>query len=125
MSALKIIVKTRIYPTEDPNKVLYALHNLFPAMSFSLANGEYLGESQDTFVLFYLFDLMKERKIRTTVETILRQNFNGRQTHLGFNKQDAVHEVVNVSESGYLGDIRLIIEGDIEQVIDLLWATSE
>ncbi len=119
-----IIIKTRIYPTEDPDLVLKALKALFPRVEFSLVNDEFIGRG-DLDDLDIFRERIRDRRIRDTVEFILESHWDSGKTWINLNKQDATKGIVNVSESSPLGSIRLEIKIPRERIHWLVWENGD
>ncbi len=121
---MRILVKTRIYPTESEEKIRIALEKLFPGVEFSRSGDEIVGESTDPRVLDRFREVIRSRKVRDSIESLLLENWHAGRTFLALNKQDATKGVFNIAESSPLGDILLEIEIPREDIHELVWGDS-
>jgi len=130
---IKIIVD--IKPTEDKEKILNAIKNIFgiaPSSFEELEPGknDYLEFSTNDITLLNFFKLkIRERGIQIHVRNQLERNLIGNRTVLYINKQVATVGKVSLCESPYecpLGAIQLEISAstltELNQVIT--WLTS-
>ena len=122
---MRVLIRTRVYPTESLEKVMLALKTLFPRVDFQLNGDEILGESSDPRVLQNFREGIRARRIRDSIEAILLRNWRGGKTWIRLNKQSALKGVFNVSESSPLGDILLEIEIPRDEIHELVWGNGD
>ena len=111
-------VETPLRPTENPEKVVRALRNLFPDLQIELTEHRIVGTTAN---LDRLRELIRNQRIRDTAR---RQFVAGRRenrTAVSLSKQAASVGVVNFAAASPLGDIAVEIESDdIEAAIDYI-----
>jgi len=115
---VNVRISTRCYPTEDRDKVLRAVANLFP--DCVLIGDELLqGESSS---LEEFAELLRRQRIRDSARSVLRRGLRGDSTSFRVNKQVATVGKVSFSEESHpLGDIDVTIsDEDIMSVIDMI-----
>lgn len=106
---LKITLKTHCYPTEDREKVVRALTNLFPdAVPEGDEEIAARSSSLETFG-----ELLRRHRIRDAARVVMRRGLDGQATTFMVNKQVASIGKVSFSqESHALGDIEVRIESE-------------
>ena len=115
---VNVRISTRCYPTEDRDKVLRAVANLFP--DCVLIGDELLqGESSS---LEEFAELLRRQRIRDSARSVLRRGLRGDSTSFRVNKQVASVGKVSFSEESHpLGDIDVTISDEnIMSVIDMI-----
>jgi predicted RNA binding protein with dsRBD fold (UPF0201 family) len=115
---VNVRISTRCYPTEDRDKVLRAVANLFP--DCVLSGDELLqGESSS---LEEFAELLSRQRIRDSARSVLRRGLRGDSTSFRVNKQVASVGKVSFSEESHpLGDIDVTISDEnIMSVIDMI-----
>jgi predicted RNA binding protein with dsRBD fold (UPF0201 family) len=117
---MNIEVLTRIYPTEDEEKVRGALEALFPTMTFEREGPLMRATSDDIEDLSTLRTKIDRQEIRDTARSVIRRSRRGQSVTVHLNKQVATAGRVNISEDSPLGPITLRISGDINQLADYL-----
>jgi hypothetical protein len=111
-------VETPIFSTEDVQKVINALLNIFPELIIEIdeKNNKIVGTTDN---LNKFKELLSEQKIRDTARTILRRDMTGNRVEFRLNKQVATVGKINFAERSPLGDIIVSIESnDIKKLID-------
>ncbi|MCD6414068.1 MAG: hypothetical protein J7L23_00375 [Candidatus Diapherotrites archaeon] len=113
---MEVKVAVTLNPTESRDKVSKAVEMLFPGVK--LSGDELLeGEIQD---ITRFRELLAQRKVRNTFESILAKNYCAGSTYLLLNKQAAFMGKPNVFAGQELGPIKLEIsckEGEIHKII--------
>jgi len=118
----EVKVKTRIKATENPQKVLESVLNIFPKIEVKERNDSIQGEG-GIEVLEELRESLEKRRIRSTARKILYENITGNRTTFYLNKQAAFIGKVNILEEEIspLGDIKVeIIAENLKEVINWL-----
>lgn len=86
-------VEAEVYPTEDPDKVLKAVKNIFPRLELSVkwfdSSAIIEGSGEGLDALENLKRLLRERRIRTAARGILKSSINGDVLVFHLNKQAA------------------------------------
>jgi len=109
-------VETPSHPTENPEKVMTALRNLFPDLRIESAEGRIVGTTEH---VDRLRELIRTQRIRDTARRQLLAGRRGNRTTVSLSKQAAFVGVVNFAASSPLGDIVVEIESDdLEAAID-------
>ncbi|HUT81472.1 MAG TPA: RNA-binding domain-containing protein [Candidatus Bathyarchaeia archaeon] len=123
----KAKVITKLYPTEDQEKVSAALTAILEGevKTYMIGNEKYLYiESTDSKDLGKFYELVRKQKILDATRKYLRNNIFGNSTVFFINKQVAFIGKINLCEEegeSPLGPIRIELESDnIEQLIDWL-----
>lgn len=127
-----IRIETEVRPTEDLNKVIRALKNLF---NFKNIKVEELGNERKLIVieennietLTKFRDILRKQRILDTARNILLKSYKGNVVEVKLNKQAAYQGVVSFVDSDNespLGPINVVISSDkIELIID--WLTPK
>jgi predicted RNA binding protein with dsRBD fold (UPF0201 family) len=107
----KMKAKTPLNPTEDVDKVIKALSNMFDFEQLEIGDNyvQVTGEGES---LQKLKQSLEKRKIRNTARKILLKSAHDRVIFFKLNKQTAYSGVVNFAEDKIspLGEIKVKIE---------------
>ena len=121
----KMIARARVSPTEDMDKVIKAISNIFKFDELEIGDGYVIvkGERES---LLDLRESLKIRKIRTTAKRIFLNGTEGDKIIFSLNKQAALVSTPNFvdREMSALGEIDVNIQTDnIERFIE--WMTTK
>ncbi|HPX78649.1 MAG TPA: RNA-binding domain-containing protein [Methanobacterium sp.] len=113
--------QTPINPTEDTDKVMKTLSNMFDYDEVVMA-GDYISVNGGMDSLLKLKDALEVRRIRNTARKMLINGSYDGVIYFKLNKQAAFSGTVNFTEGDSpLGEIRVKIEtDDVEGFIDWL-----
>lgn len=123
----EVKAKTPLNPTEDVNKVIQALSNMFSYDQLEIGD-DYISVSGGEESLLKLKDALEKRNIRNTAHKIMTRGEHDKVIFFKLNKQSALSGVVNFSEDNIspLGEITVKIEtDDVERFIDWLAPLQE
>ena len=114
----RVRVETPIQLTENPEKVIRALRNLFPDLRIESTEHRIIGTTEN---LDRLRELIRNQRIRDTARRQLVAGRRENRTTLSLSKQAAFVGVVNFAASSPLGDIAVEIEADdLDAAIDYI-----
>jgi len=114
----RVRVETPIHPTENPEKVMRALRNLFPDLQIESTEHRVRGTTEN---LDRLRELIRNQRIRDTARRQLVAGRRENHTTVSLSKQAALVGVVNFAASSPLGDIAVEIESDdLDGTIDYI-----
>jgi uncharacterized protein len=118
---LEIIVQTYINPSEDLEKVNFAIKNVFPNSNFILKDNKLHLSTKKLEDLKKIKDQIRSRSTISVLKKVLYKNQNIDITWFLLNKQAAFSGVVVVAEEedeSPLGPIKITIKNqDIEEII--------
>jgi predicted RNA binding protein with dsRBD fold (UPF0201 family) len=118
---LEIIVQTYINPSEDLEKVNFAIKNVFPNSNFILKDNKLHLSTEKLEDLKKIKDQIRSRSTISVLKKVLYNNQNIDITWFLLNKQAAFSGVVVVAEEedeSPLGPIKITIKNrDIEEII--------
>jgi predicted RNA binding protein with dsRBD fold (UPF0201 family) len=118
---LEIIVQTYINPSEDLEKVNFAIKNVFPNSNFILKDNKLHMSTEKLEDLKKIKDQIRSRSTISVLKKVLYKNQNLDITWFLLNKQAAFSGVVVVAEEedeSPLGPIKITIKNrDIEEII--------
>lgn len=118
---LEIIVQTYINPSEDLEKVNFAIKNVFPNSNFILKDNKLHLSTEKLEDLKKIKDQIRSRSTISVLKKVLYKNQNIDITWFLLNKQAAFSGVVVVAEEedeSPLGPIKITIKNrDIEEII--------
>ncbi len=112
--------KTPLNPTEDLDKIITALSNVFDYEELEIGD-DYVSISGGKESLLKLKDELEKRRIRNTARQIMTKEAHDKVVLFKLNKQAALEGVVNFAEHGLspLGEIKVKIETDnVDRFID-------
>ena len=121
----KMTAKARINPTEDVDKVIKAISNIFEFDELEIGDG-YILVTGDKESLRDLRESLKSRKIRDTAERMFIKGSEGDRIFFSLSKQAALVSIPNFvdREMSALGEIDVTIEtDDVEAFIN--WMTAK
>jgi uncharacterized protein len=118
---LEIIVQTYINPSEDLEKVNFAIKNVFPNSNFILKDNKLHLSTEKLEDLKKIKDQIRSRSTISVLKKVLYNNQNMDITWFLLNKQAAFSGVVAVVEEedeSPLGPIKITIKNrDLEEII--------
>jgi predicted RNA binding protein with dsRBD fold (UPF0201 family) len=120
----KITAKARVNPTEDRDKVINAISNIFKFDELEIGDG-YVSVTGENESMLDLRESLKIRKIRDTAERIFLNGTDGNKISFSLSKQAALVFTPNFVDKGMsaLGEIDVTIEtDDVEGFIK--WMTA-
>ncbi len=119
---LEIIVQTYVNPTEELEKVTFAIKNVFPDSNFILKDNKLHFSTKKLEELKKIKDQIRSRSTIAVLKKVLYNNQNMDITWFLLNKQAAFSGVVVIAEEddeSPLGPIRITIKNqDIEEIIN-------
>ncbi len=121
----KITAMARVNPTEDRDKVIKAISNIFKFDELEIGEG-YVSVTGENESLLDLRESLKVRKIRDTAQRIFLNGTVGNKISFSLSKQAALVSTPNFVDKGMsiLGEIDVTIEtDDVEGFIE--WMTAK
>ncbi len=121
----KMTARARVNPTEDVDKVITAVSNIFEYDELEIEEG-YIIVTGDKESLMDLRESLKSRKIRDTAERMFVKGTEGDRIIFSLSKQAALISIPNFvdREMSALGEIDVTIEtDDVEAFIN--WMTAK
>lgn len=118
----QIKVKTPLNPTEDVDKVIKSLINVFDCDEMEITD-DYVSVTGDENSLLKFKDELEKRRIRNTAHHILTRGAHDQVIFFKLNKQAAYAGVINFADEKLspLGEIDVKIETEnVEQFINWL-----
>lgn len=121
----KIMARARVNPTEDLDKVIKAISNIFEFDDVEIGEG-YVTVTGEKEALLNLRESLKTRQIRDTAERMLLKGSEGDTITFSLSKQAALVSIPNFvdREMSALGEIDVTIETDDTEAI-IKWMTSK
>jgi uncharacterized protein len=109
----KMTARARVNPTEDLDKVIRAISNIFKFDELEIGDG-YVIVTGDVESLLDLRESLKNRKIRDTAQRIFINGAEENRIKFSLSKQAALVSIPNFvdREMSALGEIDVIIETD-------------
>ncbi|ABO34832.1 Protein of unknown function DUF54 [Methanococcus maripaludis C5] len=98
-----IKIKTNVKPTEDENKVLKAVTNIFVDAEMEVSENIYTGVSKD---ISRFKELLRSQAILDAARNVLERNIVGNATKFHINKQAAYSGILNFDKDVH-GGIKL------------------
>ncbi|MFN3383548.1 MAG: AAA family ATPase [Archaeoglobaceae archaeon] len=90
--SVEVEIETFVHPTEEEEKVVKAIRNLFPDAKIEIENGRVFAVARD---LKQFKELLKRQKILDTARTELLRGKKGNETVVFLNKQTATVSRIN------------------------------
>ncbi|MDW8083864.1 MAG: RNA-binding domain-containing protein [Candidatus Caldarchaeum sp.] len=110
-----VYARAVVHPTEDKLKVTQALLNVFPTASITGGEGEVLAKIESLKGLEKMKMIIRSRRIRNTVKTLLSRGIEGNRIVFYLNKQAAAAGKLSFYEKGEvmaLGPVEVVVETD-------------
>jgi predicted RNA binding protein with dsRBD fold (UPF0201 family) len=126
MTDISIQVKSKIYPTENPDKVKDSIRNIIGDIELhNVKLSDQLGvkgNSEGLKSLTVLRHILRKMRIRDAARTVFLKNSNEYTLTFNLNKQAAYAGKFSFhnSEVSSLGSIHVLIQGDIPSVVKFL-----
>lgn len=119
---MKIKVKAKINPSEDPDKVAKAVNNLFPSLEFDVEDDRIKGESDKLESLEDFKNKLGLQAIRDSARREFKKNKEESRIHFLLNKQAAFVDNISFSNINTpLDPIEVQIKADnIDDLINYL-----
>jgi predicted RNA binding protein with dsRBD fold (UPF0201 family)/adenylate kinase family enzyme len=118
---VEIEITTDVHPTEDEEKVIEAVRNIFPDAEIRIEDGKLIAIARD---LSRLRDLLRKQRILDTTRSELIRNRHGNEITVYLNKQTATVSRINFTdEDTILSPLRVtfrIYGVPVERFIDYL-----
>ncbi|HID42281.1 MAG TPA: flagellar hook-basal body complex protein FliE [Archaeoglobaceae archaeon] len=118
---VRVEIKTRIHPTEDVEKVIGAVKNLFPDADINIQNEELIAYSKD---ISRIKELLRKQKILDTARSEFIKSIKNNSITIYLNKQIATVSKVNfIDEDAVLSPLCVTFEVygiPVERFIDYL-----
>jgi len=111
-----IKIKTKVKPTEDENKVLKAVTNIFNDAEMELSENIYSGASKD---ISRFKELLRSQAILDAARNVLERNIIGNATKFHINKQAAYSGILNFDKDVH-GGIHLEFVSENEDIMKLI-----
>ncbi|AEA48017.1 AAA family ATPase [Archaeoglobus veneficus] len=102
---IEVEIETDVYPTEDEEKVIQAVKNLFPDADIKIEDGKLYAIASD---LSKFRELLRRQRILDTTRSELLRNWRGNEATVYLNKQTAVVSRINFAdEDAILSPLRV------------------
>lgn len=117
---MRIKIKARLHPSEDPDKVAEAINNLFPLVDLKVTDKFLTGESTDLASLRDFKNKLGLQAIRDTARGMLKKGRKENLVRFSLNKQAATVGKISFSDDDTpLGPIEVSIEAEeVGELID-------
>jgi len=92
---VEIEITTDVHPTEDEEKVIEAVRNIFPDAEIKIEDGKLIAIARD---LSRLRDLLRKQRILDTTRSELIRNRHGNEITVYLNKQTATVSRINFTD---------------------------
>lgn len=121
----KVKARARVNPTEDLDKVIKAISNIFEFDEVEIGDG-YVAVTGEKEALLNLRESLKTRKIRDTAERMLIKGCEGDIIKFSLSKQAALVSIPNFvdREMSALGEIDVTVETDDSEAF-IKWMTAK
>ncbi|KXA94972.1 hypothetical protein AKJ65_02910 [candidate division MSBL1 archaeon SCGC-AAA259E19] len=118
----QIEVKAEIHPSEDPEKVVEAVKNIFPDMDLKITDNEVKGRTRNIKSLENFKNKLGLQAIRDSTRSLMKRRKENNKIHLLLNKQPATVDKISFSDGETpLGPIEVTIKSEkISELIDYL-----
>ncbi|KXB05263.1 hypothetical protein AKJ49_01185 [candidate division MSBL1 archaeon SCGC-AAA382A03] len=119
---MEIKVKTKIHPSEDVEKVIESVENIFPSIDFNIDDDFLKGKSEELKSLENFRNKLGLQAIRDSARRELKKGSSRNKIRFSLNKQAAMVDKISFSHGETpLGPIRVSIESeDPEELINYL-----
>ncbi|UTB32822.1 MAG: hypothetical protein NKF70_00630 [Methanobacterium sp. ERen5] len=121
----KVMVRARVNPTEELDKVIKAISNIFDYEELEIGDG-YVEVTGDENCVLKLKEELKNREIRDTANRILFKGIENNKISFSLGKQAALVSVPNFvdSQMSALGELDVEVETENPEVF-IAWITHK
>lgn len=126
MSDIKVSISVFVNPTENPEKVMLAVSNIFGNLEYVIEDRDegYLISARNTGIqaLGLFRDIISRMRIRDACRSFFERISQDDSLSFGLNKQAAYARAVSFHQEGDspLGPIQVFIKGDTTDIINFL-----
>lgn len=113
---MKLTITAKLRPTENSDKVVDAILNLFPSVKYKIEDNTIFAEAYDELCLDRFFELVGAQKIMDTTRTKLENCYVGGMFIFSLNRLAATAKQVNFGKSA-LDPIQVSIECETPQKV--------
>ncbi len=113
---IEVTVTARLKHTEDPEKVLQAMKNLFPDLEYEVREGYIVGRGRGIEALRTFIEIIGREAIAPRTLQLLRERKRGRSIVIPIDKEVATVSRISFDEEGEMGPIWLEVRGDVEEL---------
>ena len=119
----EIVIRAPLFPTEDAEKVKWAILNIFPDATLSIVDEHLVGRAKS---LERFAEILRDNKIRDAARSQILHGNQGGEAVFWLNKQVAAVGKVNFTDKNVvLGAIEVhFIDNDIESLVDSIAPSS-
>jgi hypothetical protein len=105
---MRVRIETRIFPTEDEEKIIKGLQKIFPGIDFKKEGEKVVGGGEKIEIFRFLKQSIRQRDIAPTIEDLLKRGTFEDCVVFKLNKQAACAGKVNfIEEEPILGPINV------------------
>ncbi|AGK61085.1 Uncharacterized protein conserved in archaea [Archaeoglobus sulfaticallidus PM70-1] len=105
LKSIDVIIETRVYPTEDEEKVVKAIKNFFPDAEISIEDDVLRARAKN---INHFRELLRMQKILDTARNEMLKSVSGNEITILLNKQTATVSRINfVEEDAILSPIKI------------------
>ncbi len=115
---IKIKVYARLNPTEDEEKVINAIKNIFPTLKVEKRGDVIVGEGEGEEALSRFIHIIGREEVAARTLNLLKSRRRGNRITFPLDREVALVERISFGEESELGPIWVEIEGDVDTVID-------
>jgi predicted RNA binding protein with dsRBD fold (UPF0201 family) len=113
---VNLAIRALVKPTEDADRIMKAIQNIFPDAELEVVGNEVSGTASS---LERFGELLRSQKIRDAARGVLLRSISGNEIRFLLNKQVAFMGKVNFDSEGPLGNIEVVlVDEGIEGLID-------
>ena len=117
---IEVTLIARVKPTEDPEKVLNAMKNIFPDLEYEVKEDRIVGRGKGIDALRRFIEIIGREAIAPRTLSLLRERKRGDSIVIPIDKEVATVSRISFDEEGEMGPMWLEVRGDVEEVIDLV-----
>ena len=117
---IEITLISRIKPTEDPEKVLQAMKNLFPDLEYEIKEDRIIGRGRGIDALRRFIEIIGREAIAPRTLSLLKERRRGDSITIPIDKEVAMVSRISYDEEGEMGPMWLEVRGDVEEIIDTI-----
>lgn len=117
---METTISTKVFPTEDPEKIVSGLSSIFPSIDFKENKNQIIGWADLTKDLRPFKEELQKRSLVELLIRILEKNETTDKTFFMLNKQTAILGKVHFTEEEHvLGNVKIEIKGKTEKIKEL------